>query len=255
MAWRRARVLTSFGLTFLLALTGMVNRSEAGSISLVDLTPTNGSNSSESVNLAELVAGDVPGFIVGDKIFTGFSYSTIGDDMPSAENVEVLGFRDPAGNWGLSLHGTFSDFPGNGPSDAFVRFMVEVSPEALARGLLINDAHLFLSGVGVQENSFFSVDETFLESNESLSVFKSSINGNTQKLSDWTFINPNRPKLTVTKDIFARADDNATGPARATVIDQSFSQIIPEPTTALLSLIGIVALTGCVRRRKTRRRT
>ena len=251
MAWRRVPVLTSIGLIlfFTLAGIGMTNRCAAGTMSLVDLTPTNGSNSSQSVNLAQLVAGDVPGFIVGDKIFTGFSYSKVGLDMPSAENVEVLGFRDPAGNWGLSLHGTFSDFPGNGPSDAFIRFMVEVSPEALARGLLINDAHLFLSGSGVQENSFFSVDESFLETNESLSVFKSSINGNTQKLSDWTFINPNRPKLTVTKDIFARADDNATGPARATVIDQSFSQIIPEPTTALLSLIGMIALAGWVRRR------
>ena len=252
MAWRRARILTPLALTLLLVLTGfgMVNRSVAGTIDLIDLTPTVGSNSSESVNLAELVAGDVPGFIVGDKIFTGFSYSKVGLDMPSAENVEVLGFRDPDGNWGLTLHGTFSDFPGNGPSDALIRFMVEVTPEAFARGLRISDAHLFLSGVGVQEDSFFSVDETFFESNESLNVFRSTINGDTSQLSDWAFFDPTLRKLTVTKDVFARAADNATGPARATAIDQSFSQeIIPEPATALQSLIGVVALAGWLRRR------
>jgi hypothetical protein len=258
MAWRRAKVLTSlFGLVLLLSLTGigMTSRSAAGTISLVDLTPTNGSNSSTSVNLAELVAGDVPGFIVGDKIFTGFSYSTIGLDMPSAETVEVLGFRDPAGNWGLSLHGTFSDFPGNGPSDAFVRFMVQIDANGLQQGLRINDAHLFLSGVGLQENSFFSVDESFLETNQTMSVFKSSINGNSQHLSDWVDLDPRLPKLTVTKDIYAFANDNATGPARATLIDQSFSQdVIPEPATIVLSLVGMLALTGFVRRRDARQR-
>ena len=44
--------------------------------------------------------------------------------MPVANDVLVLGFKDPDGNWGVSFHGTFVDLPGGGFSDALIRFMV-----------------------------------------------------------------------------------------------------------------------------------
>lgn len=248
----RARVLTSFGVTLLvLAAIGVANPCPAA---LINLTPTNGVNSDTSVSLGSLASGDTTGITVGDKIFTGFVYSRIGD-MPDADDINVLGFKDPAGNWGISFHGPFVDLPGNGFSDALIRFIVQVDPAFVQRGVRINDAHLFLGGVGVGENSAFIVDESFLESNETMSVFKSTINQGGTKLSDWVYFNPTLAKLNVTKDIFALAADDIGLPARATVIDQSFSQFVPEPATLLISVIGMVALAGYLRKRDLRHNT
>jgi D-ribose pyranose/furanose isomerase RbsD len=212
--------------------------------SMIDLTPTVGTNSIDSVSLGSLVTGQTMGILVGDKIFSGFSYSRIGD-MPQASDILVLGFKDPAGNWGISLHGAFLDLPGGSASDALVRFSVEVDPAALQQGLRITDAHLYMSGAGVGTNSAIAIDESFLQNNQSLSTHLSSINGGSQQLSNWVDFDAPWTKLTVTKDILAIADANSTLPARVTAIDQSFSQMlseVPETTTLTLAMIGVVGL-------------
>jgi hypothetical protein len=213
------------------------------SAALINLTPAAGSsNSVQSVTLSSLV-GSSDGIVVGDKIFTGFSYSNTGD-MPVAANVNVLGFKDPDGNWGVTFHGSFIDLPGGASSDAFIRFMVEVDQASQAAGWKISDAHLFMSGAGVGANSFFAVDESFLGRNETLNAYISTLGGPQQaQLHDQVVLNPATNKLTVTKDIFALAASGGFLPARATVIDQSFSQAqapIPEPTA--LTLLGIAGL-------------
>jgi hypothetical protein len=214
---------------------------------LVNLTPAAGSvNSVNSVSLADLQSGQSMGIVVGDKIFTGFSYSRIGD-MPSAQDVNVLGFQDTNGNWGVSFHGAFIDLPGGGASDALIRFMVEVDQASQAQGWRISDAHLFVGGAGVGDESVLTVDESFLENNEILNAYVSTIGAGQQaQLSDSAFFDPIVTKLTVTKDIFALAAENAFLPARATVVDQSFSQeLIPEPATLVLaglSAIGMIAV-------------
>jgi hypothetical protein len=247
MILHRHGFASSFG-ALLLSVVALLGATSPSQAALIDLTPATGTNSANSVNLADLVTGAVMGITVGDKIFTGFSYSEIGD-MPAVDDVLVLGFKDLDGNWGLSFHGPFHDLPGNGASDAFIRFMVEVAAAQAKLGIRISDAHLFLGGAGVGENSFFGVDETFLGVNESMSVFKSSIGGQTQQLHDQVFFDPVHQKLVVTKDILAIAADNATQPARATVIDQSFSQTIPEPAAILLAAIAAAAGLGVTRRR------
>jgi hypothetical protein len=218
---------------------------------LIDLTPVgNAVNSIGSISLADLQSDPTAGIVVGDKIFTGFSYSRIGD-MPVASDVLVLGFKDPDGNWGVSFHGTFVDMPGGAFSDALIRFAVEVSQEAQAQGWKISDAHLFLGGAGVGDESVLTVDETFLGKNESLNAYISTIGpGTNSQLSDATDFTTPVTKLFVTKDIFASAAQGGFLPARATVIDQSFSQVqIPEPATlALAGMTGLAVV--AVRRRK-----
>jgi hypothetical protein len=213
---------------------------------LIDLTPTNGVNSDDSVPLGELITGDPEGIIVGDKVFTGFNYSRIGD-MPNASDVLVLGFQDPSGNWGISFHGVFLDLPGGGASDALIRYIVEVAPAQAEQGRRISDAHIFLGGVGVGPDSVFAVDETFLETDANMSVFRSTIGPGATQLSDFTLIDPARIRLSVTKDILALAGANSPLPARATVVDQSFSQV-PEPAALLLAAIALMA-GGFLRRR------
>jgi hypothetical protein len=219
---------------------------------LINLTPQPGnSNSATSVKLSDLLSGQVMGVKVGDKDFTGFSYSTIpGDDMPAPANVNVLGFRDSEGNWGVSFHGGFLDLPGGtGLSDAKLRFRVSVDPVGLRQGFRISDAHLFAAGIGVGPDSFFAIDESFEGLNNSMSVFKSTLGGSqTQQLFDWTYFDEPMESIVVTKDILAIAGANSTQPARSTVIDQSFSQtIIPEPATVAIALLGLVGF-AAVRR-------
>lgn len=222
------------------------------SAALVNLTPPVGStNSNTTVNLNALVTGQTMGIVVGDKIFTGFSYSALGD-MPLANDVSVLGFRDPSGNWGISFHGSFKDLPGGADSDALIRFAVEIDPE-FSDLFEITDAHLFLGGVGVGEESYFIVDESFALSgiNDTLNVFKSTLGpGTTTQLSDSVFFDEGLQKLFVVKDVNAFAANDSGLPARATVIDQSFSQTaIPEPATLVLAGMSILATVVVNRRR------
>jgi hypothetical protein len=223
------------------------------SAALVNLTPQGSAvNSNTGVSLNNLLTGQDMGIVVGDKIFTGFSYSALGD-MPAATDVQVLGFRDPQGNWGISFHGSFRDLPGGTDSDALIRFMVEVDPAFFNQGWRITDAHLFLGGVGVGDESYFIVDESFSLSgiNDTLNVYQSTLGpGTTAQLSDSVFFDPGLQKLFVTKDINAFAANNSGLPARATVIDQSFSQtLIPEPATLGLGCMSMLAMILVGRRR------
>jgi hypothetical protein len=227
-----------------LALAAMASLVATSHAALINLTPTGSAvNSTTSVTLGSLQDGTNTGIVVGDKIFTGFSYSKIGD-MPPPTDINVLGFKDPNGNWGISFHGTFLDLPGGGGSDALIRFAVEVDPAStVTPRQRISDAHLFLGGVGAGDESFLTVDESFLGRNETLHTFYSTLGAGPtqQKLSDQTLITPNTTKLLVTKDIFAQAANGGFLPARATVVDQSFSQS-PVPEPAAMALIGLSVL-------------
>lgn len=239
-------VSTAFALAMAVCLVA-----STASAALIDLTPVgNAVNSVGSVSLAALQSDPAGGIIVGDKIFTGFSYSRIGD-MPLPADINVLGFKDPDGNWGVSFHGTFVDLPGGGFSDALIRFQVEIDEEAIEDGWVISDAHLFIGGVGAGDESFFTVDETFLGKNETLNAFYSTLGpGVNSQLSDSTIFTTPVTKLNVTKDIFASAAEGGFLPARATVIDQSFSQtLIPEPATLALAGMSGLAMVAIRRRR------
>ena len=235
---------------FALAMAACFTASSV-SAALIDLTPIgNAVNSVGSISMADLQSDPTAGIIVGDKIFTGFSYSRIGD-MPTANDVLVLGFKDPDGNWGVSFHGTFVDLPGGAFSDALIRFQVEVDAEAVEAGWVISDAHLFIGAGGAGDESFFTVDETFLGKNETLNAYYSTIGpGVNSQLSDSTIFTTPVTKLNVTKDIFASAAAGGFLPARATVIDQSFSQtLIPEPATLALAGMSGLAMVAVRRRR------
>jgi hypothetical protein len=71
-------------------------------------------------------------------------------------------------------------------------------------------------------------------------VFSSTIGGTNQnKLSDFVDFSQTETSLHVSVVIFATAAENADQPARASVIDLSFSQIVvPEPSSALLMLLA-----------------
>jgi len=208
-------------------------------------------NSNDFVSLDELLDGSVVGVVVGDKVFDEFFYSTVGNDMPDAADIDVFGFQDNDGNWGISLHGVFLDLPGGGPSDALLRFTVSVTEAALAQGWRIGGANLFAGGVGLGDDSFLGIDESFQENSESLNVFSTTLGNGPpeQQLSDSVDFDELYTSLRVTKDILAIAGNNTNQPVRTTAIDQSFSQVqIPEPTTIMLVFMGSLAIVGMRRR-------
>jgi len=207
-------------------------------------------DSNDFVLLSDLINGQVEGVNVGDKTFSEFFYSTLQNDMPDADRISVFGFEDADGNFGVSFHGAFIDLPGGGPSDALLRFTVEVSAQAAAQGFRITDAHLFAGGLGVGENSVFTVDESFQSNNKVMNVFGTTLGGPLEtKLSDWVDFDELYTRLRVTKDIFALAGDGSNLPARTTVIDQSFSQTqIPEPAT--IGLVGLALIGIAIGRRE-----
>jgi hypothetical protein len=98
-------------------------------------------------------------------------------------------------------------------------------------------------------NSAFIVDET-LSNGQLLEAYVTTIGGPQQnKLTD-DKVFTGVTKLNVTKDILAIAAAGNPLPARATVIDQSFSQTqIPEPATVALFGLSSLALVGVARRR------
>jgi hypothetical protein len=226
------------------------------SAALIDLTPVGGNGTvSGPVSLATLLADPTGGVTVGDKVFTGFGYSGT-NDMPVAANVNVLGLKDAAGNWGLRFQAAFLDLPGGASSDAHISFMVEVNFLNAQQGIRITDAHLALLGVNGGDESFFGVDESFLGRAESLSAHFSTLGAATVanpdvQNNDFTLITPPTVKLNVVKDILAIASGNSTVPVRGTVIDQSFSQNVPEPATFALFGMTSLALVSVSRRRQS----
>ncbi len=214
----------------------------AQELTYVGLTP---GDSGSTVILSDLLTGFVPGVKVGDKVFSQFSYSGNGD-MPDSSVVSVFGFQDPDGNYGLSFHGAFIDFPGGEPSQANLGFDVSVATDAQQQGWRISDAHLFMGGVGLGNESEISINESFAGVSQTLNVFSSTVTGQSgQTLSDWVDFDDPTPSLRVTKEIFAFAGQGTNLPARTTVIDQSFSQVqVPEPSAAMLMILASAWLIG-----------
>ena len=229
-----------------------ITAQEARAGSLSDYLTLDPSNSNDFATMADLLLGDPLGVIVGDKVFSDFSYSTLGDDMPDAQDVNVFGFQDSDGNYGLSFHGAFIDLPGGGTSSAALGFTVEVDPTAQQQGWKISDAHLFAGGMGVGDDSSLFIDESFAENNQTLSVFASTLGQDGQQLSDWVDFDQPYTSLRVTKNIIASAGPNTFLPARVSVIDQSFSQAranpAPEPTSLVLMTLAGLGLAALVRR-------
>lgn len=205
----------------------------------------------QSVKLNLLTQGEIPGIVVGDKLFKEFVYSW-GNDMPAPENVNVTAIQ-VQGNYGIRFQGAFGDLPGDTiSSDASLSFSVHVVNENGPTRFLISDAHL-KSAVFLDQNtpgSFGSVDESFLgnvpQIPQTLHVFNSTFGQGGKKSEDEVIFDNTYEWLHVQKDIFARAAELANAPVRMTIIDQTFSQVeIPEPSSAtILMMLGSVALIG-----------
>ncbi len=206
----------------------------------------------QSVKLNLLTENEIPGVVVGDKLFQEFIYSWT-NNMPAPENVNVTAITDSLGNFGIRFQGAFSDLPDIGQqiaSDASLSFSVHVVGENNLNR--ISDAHL-ASAIFLDENnpgSFGSIDESFLGNvpsiPQTLHVLNSTLGAGGRQFEDSVVFGNTYEWLNVQKDIFALASANAIAPVRMTFIDQTFSQVeIPEPSSAtILMMLGSITFLG-----------
>lgn len=198
------------------------------------------------VVLSDLTTGQDSSIAVGDKVFSMFTYTPAGN-MPLAEDVNVFGIQDPNGHFGFRLQGSFLDIPGDATgSAAGLGYRVVVSPSGLQQGNRISDAHLVFYGQGIDEDpnsSVVSVDESFTGVQPALRVALSNLpNGAENTSFDGVIFDDLYTHLDAAVAIFAFAGQGADEFARATAIDFTYSQIVvPEPTTAMLMLLGASA--------------
>jgi len=198
------------------------------------------------VPLSSLINNPTASVVAGDKTFTGFTYSFIGD-MPGPAGVNVIPIRDDDGYYGIRFQGAFIDLPSSqGGSDAFIEYMVEAGP-----GRLISDAHVRGNPNVLGNVGSISVTETFLPLGQNgeytMEIFDDE-NLDQAKLVDWVFFNPPVKKLNVQKDILALASPNGQS-ATMSFCDQTFSQT-PEATTLALAVVGAVCVAALRRRRE-----
>jgi hypothetical protein len=224
MLLQRKKLNASFATFVLLAVFGLA-------------APTPGQAAlifGEPVLLSTLVDNPQDSITVGDKRFSNFEYSAVGD-MPDADRINVTRIQDDLGNLGIRFTGPFIDLVGNGGSDATILYRVE----ALNQGQLITDVHLEGNPNVLGDGGSASVTEKF--GSQQIDIYEDFGN---LKLVDWADLPAPVRFLDVEKDILLFGQ---TGSATISIIDQTFSQV-PEPTAIFLALVGMTII-GCARRR------
>jgi hypothetical protein len=194
----------------------------------------------DPVPLSNLVNNAQAEIVVGDKRFTDFTYVKTGD-MPGAGGVNIIPIKDDLGNFGIRVQGFFVDMAStDGGSDALITYNVE-STDPLR---LISDAHLQGNPVLPDGRGLIGVTETFLplgaQGEYTMTIYDDEQKP-VPKLVDWVYFVPPVRSLSVQKDIGAFAFAGFAAPTMS-FVDQTFSQIVPEPITLVSLISGAIAI-------------
>jgi hypothetical protein len=179
--------------------------------------------------------------VVGDKTFNFLTYSTTGPNATPASNINVTGIPGPP--IGFQISGGFAAIP-NTPNvnDSLLTYTVTSSgPGITSVGLFANGS---TSGSGFTE----VVESVFTNVNGGAGVFLGQIaviGAGTATLN----LGGSFSSLYITKDIQYDVF-STTGTATFSVINQTFSQVIPEPASVVMMGLGLVGAIGAVRLRR-----
>lgn len=189
-----------------------------------------------SDNLQDLAANH-GSLAIGDKIFNNFSFQEDGLTSFDPSKIQVtVSVND--GTYYLTWDGNMNLVTANGSGPASADLVLKYTVTATAGVMDALDAS-FTGSVQPDGGAFVAIDETARDPNGN--VAGSTHLDNTHN-SDTFPINPPQSQLNVTKDIsFGVANG---GFATVSEVEQSFHQVIPEPST--LSLITVGLLLGAV---------
>ena len=207
-------------------------------------------NAGDSINFSSLVGTNGLAVQIGDKHFADFDFQysdtdgNIGNDLtPTALTLTALSNQI---GFGISFTGPMAAL-GNVIKDIVVRFSIAVTNSSQ----LISDIHLDYNGT-VHGSGFSTVTETIFTGGfganqiSQIDVFNL---GSTNLLATAANLPSPQPKVYVEKDIvYGGGDFGNTNSAFISIIDQTFSQV-PEPSTILLSVTGLVSLLFIKRRK------
>ena len=188
---------------------------------------------------------------VGDKDFYGFF--TSGLSFQATSNITVTGFTDANGNYGLQFGGGFVAYDNLMDFQIGYQVMVTNSPD------LISGAALSFNGAVVPTNAGSALAEVVesvytnmytMTLYGQMSVYAASEgNGDEEQLLSTNMaINPPQSYLSLEKDILVDSF-TITAFASITTIDQTYMQVVPEPSTIVMVGLGLFGGLALLRRR------
>lgn len=206
-------------------------------------------NQAQAITMAELTAPGASPVVVGDKIFSDFSYlsATLPADQVAVNfvnNGDLVGIQFGAG-WNTVTYGPIMD--------SVIGYTITVDPGS---GNVISGAGLSMAGLVVTSGGTATVGETITNPSTgqeyNLQVVYDGPGGVDDDTSDFTDIDPGANQLIVIKDInVAAVENNDRSFASVTFVDNTFVQtpgqgtpppVIPEPMSLALLPLALVGL-------------
>jgi hypothetical protein len=211
---------------------------------LMPLSSVPDSDNNGKIDLADVIASG--GFTIGDKAFTGFSYTPSGSSSPAASDIAVGDASIPNEE---AIRFGFGWFTQNGiDMDSRIDYSVTVTDPNPAT--MIDAVDLQFNGVSAN-TAFADVSEVIDDPNGNfLAALSVNAVGNSSPNDfDTTPILPNQRKILVSKDIqLDSAPTSVNNFASVSFVDNSYHQT-PEPVAA--TMLGIAGAFSMMRRRRS----
>jgi len=206
-----------------------------------------------SPTLQDLINLGTGGVVIGDKVFSDFSYigAPPGAPNPAPTASQIAIGTAPGSDIGLTFSSAWESALGLN-QDSIIRYAVSVLPNS---GFLIKDVGLRFNGNAPipSTGTLATVTETVSTLSGTgpgsllgqLSVVAGGASSTTNRYSDHLTFAPTS-SVFVEKDIQLNSTD--AGVATISFVDNTFSQTVPEPAT--FSLVGLAGAGLLARRRR-----
>lgn len=195
------------------------------------------SSNAQAALLSDLISGG--SLVSGNLEFTDFGYTVDSGSLSPPEYVNVVPITDVAGHHGIRIHSGFLDLPGGDAALGTLRYTVTLNDEQQ----VIHDIHLAGNPIVVAGTGSVDVVKTVVDAVPAmepplgtLSIYDDS---GDRRLIDWQDLTATTRSARVTTRLELAGE---SGIATLSFVDETFSLMIPEPSSALLFVTGLIGL-------------